>query len=61
VIGTLGEAPENMVLVSSVQDVDRLQVKDSSRMSYLTQTTLSLDETSDKKHVVRLILFVRRN
>jgi 4-hydroxy-3-methylbut-2-enyl diphosphate reductase len=47
VIGTLGEAPENMVLVSSVADVDRLKVKDSSRMSYLTQTTLSLDETKD--------------
>ena len=47
VIGTLGEAPENMVLVSSVKDVDQLQIKDSSRMSYLTQTTLSLDETKD--------------
>jgi 4-hydroxy-3-methylbut-2-en-1-yl diphosphate reductase len=47
VIGTLGEAPESTVLVSSVDDVDRLEIKDPSKMSYLTQTTLSLDETRD--------------
>src|SRR5271154_5945856 len=47
VIGTLGEAPQSTVLVSSVQDVDRLEVKDPSRISFLTQTTLSLDETKD--------------
>src|SRR6202011_1451929 len=47
VIGTLGEAPESTFLVSSVQDVDKLVVKDPERMSYLTQTTLSLDETRD--------------
>jgi 4-hydroxy-3-methylbut-2-en-1-yl diphosphate reductase len=47
VIGTLGEAPESTALVSSVEDVDRLQVKDPEKISYLTQTTLSLDETKD--------------
>jgi 4-hydroxy-3-methylbut-2-enyl diphosphate reductase len=47
VIGTLGEAPESTMLVSSVADVDRLEVKDPSKISYLTQTTLSLDETKD--------------
>lgn len=47
VIGTLGEAPESTFLVSNVQDVDRLDVKDPQRMAYLTQTTLSLDETRD--------------
>lgn len=47
VIGTLGEAPESTFLVSSVADVDRLVVKNPDRMSYLTQTTLSLDETKD--------------
>src|SRR5271169_3549057 len=47
VIGTLGEAPQSTILVSSVEDVDRLEVKDPSRISYLTQTTLSLDETKD--------------
>jgi 4-hydroxy-3-methylbut-2-enyl diphosphate reductase len=47
VIGTLGEAPEATVLVSTVDDVDRLRVKDPERVCYLTQTTLSLDETRD--------------
>ncbi|HEY6345335.1 MAG TPA: 4-hydroxy-3-methylbut-2-enyl diphosphate reductase [Bryobacteraceae bacterium] len=47
VIGTLGEAPESTVLVSTVEDVDRLEVRDPARVSYITQTTLSLDETRD--------------
>ena len=47
VIGTLGEAPESTVLVSTEDDVDRLEVKDPERVSYITQTTLSLDETKD--------------
>jgi 4-hydroxy-3-methylbut-2-enyl diphosphate reductase len=47
VIGTLGEAPDSTFLVSTVDDVDRLQVKDPERVCYLTQTTLSLDETRD--------------
>src|SRR5262249_34385074 len=47
VIGTLGEAPESTVLVSSEDDVDRLEVKDPERVSFITQTTLSLDETKD--------------
>jgi 4-hydroxy-3-methylbut-2-enyl diphosphate reductase len=47
VIGTLGEAPEATVLVSNVDDVNRLKVKDPERVSFITQTTLSLDETQD--------------
>jgi len=47
VIGTLGEAPEATVLVSNVEDVNRLNVKDPERVSFITQTTLSLDETQD--------------
>ena len=47
VIGTLGEAPESTVLVSSEGDVDRLEVRDPERVSFITQTTLSLDETKD--------------
>jgi len=50
VIGTLGEAPEAMVLVQTVEDVDRLEVPEGMKMAYLTQTTLSLDETS---HIVK--------
>ncbi len=47
VIGTLGEAPERTALVCSVDDVDQLEVADPQRVCYLTQTTLSLDETRD--------------
>jgi 4-hydroxy-3-methylbut-2-enyl diphosphate reductase len=45
VIGTLGEAPASTFLVSTVEDVDTLEIPDPSRVTYLTQTTLSLDET----------------
>ena len=47
VIGTLGEAPESTALVSTVEDVDRLEIADPARVSFITQTTLSLDETKD--------------
>jgi len=47
VIGTLGEAPEATVLVSTVEDVDQLTVRDPEKVSFITQTTLSLDETKD--------------
>ncbi|MBC7925216.1 MAG: 4-hydroxy-3-methylbut-2-enyl diphosphate reductase, partial [Bryobacteraceae bacterium] len=47
VIGTLGEAPESSVLVETVADVERLQVADPDKTCFLTQTTLSLDETRD--------------
>jgi 4-hydroxy-3-methylbut-2-enyl diphosphate reductase len=47
VIGTLGEAPQATVLVSNVEDVNRLNVKDPEKVSFITQTTLSLDETQD--------------
>ncbi len=43
--GTMGEAPENMVLIETEEDVDRLEVDDPDRLAYLTQTTLSVDET----------------
>ena len=45
VIGTLGEAPENMVLIGSVEEADRLEPKDPEKLAFLTQTTLSLDDT----------------
>lgn len=47
VIGTLGEAPECTVVVNSVEEVDRLAPEDPERICYLTQTTLSLDETAE--------------
>jgi 4-hydroxy-3-methylbut-2-en-1-yl diphosphate reductase len=44
--GTTGEAPDNIVLVQTEDDVDRLEVSDPDRVAYITQTTLSVDETS---------------
>jgi 4-hydroxy-3-methylbut-2-enyl diphosphate reductase len=44
--GTMGEAPERIVLVQCEEDVDMLEVEDSERIAYITQTTLSVDETS---------------
>ena len=44
--GTMGEAPERMVLVQDVSDVDELEVEDPERVAYVTQTTLAVDETS---------------
>ena len=43
--GTMGEAPENIVLVQTEDDVDRLEVDDPERIAYISQTTLSVDET----------------
>lgn len=53
VIGTLGEAPEAMKLVSDVADVDALEIPEGTKMAYLTQTTLSLDETT---HIVERLV-----
>ena len=45
VVGTMGEAPEATVLVQSVEDAERLELLDPDRVAYITQTTLSVDET----------------
>jgi 4-hydroxy-3-methylbut-2-en-1-yl diphosphate reductase len=45
--GTLGEAPEATVLVQTVDDAERVRVADSARVAYVTQTTLSVDETAE--------------
>ncbi|MFD7500281.1 4-hydroxy-3-methylbut-2-enyl diphosphate reductase [Streptomyces sp. NPDC059850] len=45
--GTLGEAPESTVLVETVEDVRNLSPADARQISYLTQTTLSVDETAE--------------
>jgi 4-hydroxy-3-methylbut-2-enyl diphosphate reductase len=47
VIGTLGEAPSVTQVVGSPEEVGSLHVADPERVAYLTQTTLSLDETKD--------------
>jgi 4-hydroxy-3-methylbut-2-enyl diphosphate reductase len=43
--GTMGEAPGNIVLVEDEAGVDSLEVEDPTRMAYISQTTLSVDET----------------
>jgi 4-hydroxy-3-methylbut-2-enyl diphosphate reductase len=45
--GTLGEAPDRTVLVETAADVAALDIADPGRVSYLTQTTLAVDETAD--------------
>ena len=50
--GTMGEVPGSIVLIESEDDVDRLEVDDPDRIAYITQTTLSVDET--QSIIVRL-------
>ena len=45
--GTMGHAPERMHLVESVEDIQRLEVDDPSKLGCVTQTTLSLDDTRE--------------
>ena len=45
VVGTMGEAPEAIQLIGSVEEIDGLQIDDPNRVAYITQTTLSVDET----------------
>ena len=47
VIGTLGQVPDKFHLVSSVSDVEKLHVENTYHLSYVTQTTLSVDECRD--------------
>jgi 4-hydroxy-3-methylbut-2-enyl diphosphate reductase len=52
VIGTTGEAPDAVVLVESVADAEALELPDA-RIAYITQTTLSVDETAEIVDVLR--------
>jgi 4-hydroxy-3-methylbut-2-en-1-yl diphosphate reductase len=47
VIGTVGEAPERIAVIDSAREVEALQVPDPDKVAYLTQTTLSVDDTRD--------------
>jgi 4-hydroxy-3-methylbut-2-enyl diphosphate reductase len=46
VIGTMGEAPNQMLLVETAEDVERLSIPDPTKVAYLTQTTLSVDDAN---------------
>jgi 4-hydroxy-3-methylbut-2-enyl diphosphate reductase len=52
VIGTMGEAPEAMILVETEEDVDKLDLPADAKVAYLTQTTLSVDDAN--KIIARL-------
>ena len=45
VVGTTGQAPANIHLVDGVDDADTIEVRDPAKVAYLSQTTLSVDET----------------
>jgi 4-hydroxy-3-methylbut-2-enyl diphosphate reductase len=53
VVGTTGQAPDRTLLVQSVEDARTLDVADAQALSYLTQTTLSVDETNEIVAVLR--------
>ncbi|MEE8347944.1 MAG: 4-hydroxy-3-methylbut-2-enyl diphosphate reductase, partial [Acidobacteriota bacterium] len=53
VIGTLGEAPDQIRLVTTVEDVQSLEVADPNRVAYITQTTLSLRDTREVLDALR--------
>jgi 4-hydroxy-3-methylbut-2-en-1-yl diphosphate reductase len=53
VIGTLGEAPDRIVVIDGVDAVEALEVPDPDKIAYLTQTTLSVDDTRDVIEALR--------
>jgi 4-hydroxy-3-methylbut-2-en-1-yl diphosphate reductase len=53
VVGTMGEAPEATVLVESVEDAEALELPEGAPVAYITQTTLSVDETAEIVEVLR--------
>jgi 4-hydroxy-3-methylbut-2-enyl diphosphate reductase len=53
VVGTMGEAPDSIVLVESVEDATRLELPEETKLAYITQTTLSVDETLEIIAVLR--------
>jgi 4-hydroxy-3-methylbut-2-en-1-yl diphosphate reductase len=53
VVGTSGEAPDNILLVAGVEEARTIEVPDPDRVAYLSQTTLSVDETNEVIAVLR--------
>jgi 4-hydroxy-3-methylbut-2-enyl diphosphate reductase len=54
VVGTMGEAPDAIVLVESADDVAKLEFAPDAKLAYITQTTLSVDETQEVIHALRV-------
>ena len=51
--GTMGEAPDSIVLVETPEDARNLEIEEGEQVGYLTQTTLSLDDTGDVVDALR--------
>ena len=51
--GTMGEAPDSIILVESIEDAEALVLPPDAKLAYITQTTLSVDETADVISVLR--------
>ena len=47
VIGTIGQVDCEVILIQNIEDVDKIEVKDSNKVGYITQTTLNIDEVKD--------------
>ena len=44
--GTMGQSDDGMYLIETIEDIEQLQVRDPNRLAYVTQTTLSVDDTA---------------
>jgi 4-hydroxy-3-methylbut-2-enyl diphosphate reductase len=53
VVGTMGEASDSIVLVETADDVEKLEVAEGGQVAYLTQTTLSVDDTASVVDALR--------
>ena len=53
VVGTMGEAPDSTILVQSVADAEALDLPAETKVAYITQTTLSVDETGEIIQAIR--------
>jgi 4-hydroxy-3-methylbut-2-enyl diphosphate reductase len=53
VVGTMGEAPEAITLVQSIEDAEAVELPPGAPVAYITQTTLSVDETAEIIEVLR--------
>ena len=53
VVGTMGQVPGNVKLISSIQDALDFEPADTKRISYITQTTLSIDDTSEIVNILK--------
>jgi 4-hydroxy-3-methylbut-2-en-1-yl diphosphate reductase len=53
VVGTMGEAPDSIVLVETAADAKRVRPPQTERLAYITQTTLSVDDTREIVRILR--------